>query len=190
MLSFPPHDDDHRNASLERAPFPPGEGPRALRSRRVSPSRRERPDLGVRRRAFARDPRQGQDPDPTLDLLVPEVRRRREPPPRNRRGALPGGASGRRASAGRAVGDRQEVRGHPVRVRGPRVPRRLGLVGVQEDGPGLRHRPPVRTARSGPAARADLHAGHEGRDRARREHLLRDDGRGSSPKAKPSACAT
>ncbi len=37
----------------------------------------------------------------------------------------------------------QQVRGHPVRVRGARVPRRLGLGGVQEDGPVCGIAPPA-----------------------------------------------
>ena len=65
----------------------------------------------------------------------------------------------------------------------------------QANGHGLRHPAAGRAARERPAARADLHAGDEGRGgRARREHRLRRDGRArrrraGGARAGPSRCA-
>ena len=71
----------------------------------------------------------------------------------------------------------------------PRLPRRIGLEGVPGERHGLRHRAPVRSPRERPPARADLHAGDQGRaGRARREHRLRDDGRASSAPSSPLGC--
>ena len=54
----------------------------------------------------------------------------------------------------------------------------LGLEGIPRARDGLRDRAPGRPARERPAARADLHAGDEGRSgRPRREHQLRPDDR-------------
>ena len=53
----------------------------------------------------------------------------------------------------------------------------LGLEGLQEDGCRLRHRTTCGAAGVRPARAADLHAGHQGGDGPRREHLVRDDDR-------------
>ena len=78
----------------------------------------------------------------------------------------------------------------PGRVRGPRLPHRVRAARLPRDRRGLRH--PLRPARGRqPAARADLHAGHQGRARRpRRERLLRRRRRSrSAPTPRPS-CAT
>ena len=56
------------------------------------------------------------------------------------------------------------------RVRGARLPVGLGLEGLSGDRRGLRHRAARRAARVGSAARADLHAGHQGAERPRHQH--------------------
>ncbi len=106
---------DHRNPPLGRAPLPARQGARALRPRRLTSSCRERPHLGVRRRPLARNPGQGEDPDAAVHLLVPQVRRRREPPPGDRRGAIPGGPPGRTPPllAGRVGPGRASARSSP-----------------------------------------------------------------------------
>ena len=118
-------------------------------------------------------PDKGRDPHATLELLVPEVLRRREPSPRNRGRAIPRSPPGRPLDARRPLGPRAESRRDSLRVRRARIPRRLGLGGIQEDGEGLRHPASRRSLRGGPAARADLHARHEERVGSRRERLLR-----------------
>ena len=49
---------------------------------------------------------------------------------------------------------------------------------------------PAGLTESAQLARADLHAGHQGRDRARREHQLRRDGRAGSAARWPKSCAS
>ena len=67
--------------------------------------------------------------------------------------------------------------GHPDRGGRPRLSRGIGLEGVPDERTRLRRRAPRGSRRERPAARADLHAGDQGRGRrARREHRLRDDG--------------
>ncbi len=121
VLTSPPHDDRHRDPSFGGDPLAPRQGSRALRPRRLTSSCRERSDLGVRRGALPGNPGQGQDPQPALQLLVPEVRGRREPHPRDGRGEVSGGAPGGHAPARRALRAGPQVRGHPLRVRGPRA---------------------------------------------------------------------
>ena len=151
--------------------------------------RHQRPPLGVRRRPADADPRQGQGADaarrrsgssargtssptisrPPLEDVVPRMRR-----------------APRRPLDRRAQGEAAAGRG-----RRARLPRRLGLEGVQAQ----RHR--LRRSRCRPAcveaeqaAGADLHALDQGRARrARREHLVRR-GREPSAPTSPSRCAT
>ena len=59
------------------------------------------------------------------------------------------------------------------RVRRARLPLGIGLEGLQGDRRGVRHRAAEGPARIGSPARADLHAGHQGRVRPRREHQRR-----------------
>ena len=61
-------------------------------------------------------------------------------------------------------------------MRGPRVYFGLGLEGIPPGRHGLRHPLAGGLARERKAARADLHSGHQGTERPRREHLLRADG--------------
>ena len=49
--------------------------------------------------------------------------------------------------------------------------------------------PAGRASRKRSAARADLHAGHQGRKRPRREHLVRADGRARGQSTWPKSCA-
>jgi hypothetical protein len=110
-------------------PLSAAESARRLRARRLTPVRRHRPDLGVRRRPLPRDPRQGRDPDPDLELLVRPLRGRREPPHRDR--FRPD--AGRRCARIRSFGDGPcwcAVRADSDRVRRARLPRRLGSQGV------------------------------------------------------------
>ena len=55
-------------------------------------------------------------------------------------------------------------------MRGARLPVGIRLEGLPVDGRRLRRRAAGGAARIGSAARADLHAGHQGRERSRREH--------------------
>ena len=77
------------------------------------------------------------------------------------------------ARALHAGGARRHV---PGGVRGARLHLRISLEGVQSDRQGLRHRVARRAERVRPAAGADLHAGHQGHHRARREHFVRGNG--------------
>ena len=74
----------------------------------------------------------------------------------------------------RPGGGLRAARDVPGRVRGPRLPHRLRAARLPRHRRGLRH-PAARRARGRqPAARADLHARHQGRARrARRERLVR-----------------
>ena len=56
------------------------------------------------------------------------------------------------------------------RVRGARLPLGIGLEGLPGDRRGVRHSAAEGPARVRSPARADLHAGHQGRIRPRREH--------------------
>ena len=75
------------------------------------------------------------------------------------------------------------------RVRGARLPHRVGLGRVPGERHGVRHpRCPTGLAERRPPARADLHPGVQGADgRARREHLVRADGRARRRRARRRA---
>ena len=141
------------------------EGPRDLRVGRRPADGRLRPDLDLRRGDADADPRQGQGAEPDVGLLVRADRGHR-PQPLHLRGRARGGR--RTGDAGAPAGD------VPGRVRGPRLPLRLGLEGIQGERRRLRDRAARRPARVRQAAGADLHPGDQGRDRRpRREHRLR-----------------
>ena len=95
----------------------------------------------------------------------------------------PGRADGRLARGmARSRDDLPERDRRADRGGRPRLSRRLRLEGVPRARHGLRHPVAGRPPRERPIARADLHAGHEGRTgRARREHRLRRDDRAHRP---------
>ena len=113
------------------------QGARPLRGRpRPDADRRLRPDLGVRRRAARRDPRQGAGAHRAVDVLVRADRGDlAEPPGVLRPDRLPrdGRSRGRRPGDARA-GDPAD----PARVHRPRLPVRVGVVGVRGAGHRLR----------------------------------------------------
>ena len=77
-------------------------------------------------------------------------------------------------AGGRSRGDLRAPRHVPGRVRGPRLPHRLRPPRLPPHRRGLRHRAARRAPGRQPAARADLHAGDQGRPRRpRRERRLR-----------------
>ena len=79
-------------------------------------------------------------------------------------------------------------RAGPDRVRGARLPVRIGLEGIPEDrAASAASRCPAGLKRIGPPARADLHARDQGRERPRREHQRRGGGRADRPTAGPAA---
>ena len=99
-----------------------------------------------------------------------------------------------RADAGlprRPIGHRAEVRGHPVRVRGARIPRRLGLGGVPEERArsagsgfptGLREADQLPEPIFTPATKAET--GHD-------ENISFETmARAAAPPARPRSCAT
>ena len=73
----------------------------------------------------------------------------------------------------RPLGRGEEAEAPADRGRGARLHHRLGLEGLPEDREDLRHRAAEGPAPGREAAPADLHAGDQGRGRARREHHLR-----------------
>ena len=101
------------------------------------------------------DPRQGRDPHPDVAVVVRAARRP---------GAAPR-ALDRRPGRGRAAA-RSSASGstmYPGRVRRPRLPHRLRAARLPRHRRGLRHRAAGRARGRQPAARADLHPGHQGR---------------------------
>ena len=107
-----------------------------------------------------------------------------------RPGAPPRGVD-RRARGVPRPGRGVRAAGHvPGRVRRPRLPHRLRAARLRAHRRGLRDRAPVRPHRRRPAARTDLHAGHQGRPRRpRRERLVRRGGRRPSARTSPPSCA-
>ena len=123
-----------------------------------------RPHLDVRRRPPDRDPRQGARAHRPIGLLV-------------RTHAHVVAEPSARAPRRRPLDRVQAPRDAADRVRRSRLPLRLGLEGLPRNRSGLRASPARRARRVAAAAAADLHAGDEGRDRARREHRPRRCGR-------------
>ena len=78
-----------------------------------------------------------------------------------------------RAPAGRALDGVPPAHHAADRVRGARLPRGLRLEGLPDHGRGLRPPAARRPRRVRPPARADLHPGHQGAVRPRREHHAR-----------------
>ena len=155
-----------------RRPVPPcqRQGPRAvwIRSRPPRPSAdgRQRPHLHLRRGSSHADPGQGQGADRPVGLLVrADEGDRRQPPDLRHRG---GAARDSRPGAGRAQAE--DVAGG---VRRARLHHRLRLEGLSGDRGRLGHRVAAGAARVRAAARADLHAEHQGRGRPRRGDRLR-----------------
>ena len=123
------------------------------------------------------NPRQGRPADADVALLVPAPRGRGAPSrPHGRRGGVPGRPRPLPRPARRALHGRRQDRGAPGRVCRPRIPRGFRLEGLPGERRGVRHRARGRASRVGPHRAPHLHAGDEGRDGARREHQLRDDG--------------
>ena len=168
-----------------------GQGARPVPARRRAPAaRRVGPAVGLRRRPADADPRQGPRPDRPVALLV----RARRPAivPNHLLGDRPRRRCRPTLGADPDVAD--ELRGRMMigpagrgaarRVRGPRLPVRLGLEGVPDDRRGVRHPAPAGPPRERPAAGADLHARLEGAGRrARREHPVREGRDADRPRA-------
>ena len=146
-------------------------GPRHLRFRRPAPHRRDRSHFGLRLRARIRHSRQGEGPDANLRVLVrPDACDCREPRADDRSSPVPARSPRRRRAARGPFDAGAKNRAAGDRVRGPRLPVGVGLEGLPGVGRGLRHPAAARTARVGPAARADFHAGHQGAKRPRHQH--------------------
>ena len=135
--------------------------------------RRHRPHLGVRLRARLRHSRQGASVLTQISAfwfertagIVPTTSSRTDV------GRLSGAVPRRmRTCCAAARCSSRKTEPLPDRVRGARVPVRVGLEGLPADGHGLRHAAAAGLARIRPAARADLHAGHQGRERTRHQH--------------------
>ena len=153
-----------------RPPAPaPRQGARSVRARcRAHADRRDRPAVGVRRRAAGPDPGQGPRADAHLGVLVPPHRLdRRQSPGRHAARALhrrPGRAPPAQGPLdGGAPVARPAGRGGRARL-----PDRLGLEGLRARRHGLRHRAAQRIAARRPPAGADLHAVHQGARRRTR----------------------
>ena len=71
------------------------------------------------------------------------------------------------------------------RMRRARLPVGLGLEGLRRHRRALRHPPAAGAARIGSAAGADLHAGHQGAERARHQHHAKR----TPPNSSASACS-
>ena len=146
----------------------PRQGPRRLRSRRASADRRDRSHFGVRLRARLRHSRQGQGADAAVGVLV----RSRSATwcriiwCRSTSTTFPAVDAAASRRAARPIDARAQDRAAAGRVRGARLSLRIGLEGLPADRRRLRHPAAGRPAGIRPAARADLHAGDQGRDRA------------------------
>ena len=148
------------------APHRQGKVRDILRRRRRAADRRHRSHLGVRLRARLRHSRQGQGADAAVGVLVradaaTSCRTTCSTPTCATYPAGPAPARRHAARAARCSCARR--RPVPDRVRGARLPVGLGLEGLPGDRRGLRRRAAAGPARIRPAARADLHAGDQGR---------------------------
>ena len=119
------------------------------------------------------DPRQGPGADGLLAVLVrADERPGRQPPAHREPLGVP--AAVRRGDVPVGARDAREARrGRADRVRGARLPERLGLEGVPERGAVCGVELPVGLVGVRPPARADLHADHEGGRRPRPAGHLR-----------------
>ncbi len=126
-LSHPPH---HARAAR---PGSPRQGPRHLRPRRSPADRRHRSHFGLRLRARLGHPGQGQGPDADLGVLVrPDAGDRAESRDLDRRRAtFPPSCRGRCGDARRTVDARPQDRTAADRMRGARLPVRIGLEGLR-----------------------------------------------------------
>ncbi len=170
---------DVRVGSEGTSPTPQGQSARRLQAQRGAPDHRGvRPHLGVRPRAAHAHPGQGQDPHPDLQLLVREVGAHHPQPHRRSQSRSPVVSRHRLVlpRARRANGPRAEHRTTGDRGDRARVPVRLGLEGIPEEGDGVRYPAAGRPHRVGAAPRSDIHALHQGASGSRREHLVRAGG--------------
>ncbi|MEA2367369.1 MAG: hypothetical protein QOH38_87, partial [Thermoleophilaceae bacterium] len=143
------------------------QGPRDVRAGRPHTHGRLRPDLDLRRDPPDAHPAQGRGADRDLRVLVRQDRADR-PEPRRVVHRWRAGPGARARDAGRPPPD------VPGRVRRARLHHRLGLEGLSADRRRLRDRAPGGPPGVRPPAGADLHPGHQGRDRRpRRERRLR-----------------
>ena len=134
--------------------------------------RRHRSDLGVRLRARIGHSRQGQGPHADLRLLVrAHAIDRRQSRRVDRSARLPERELGAEADllAGRSMLVRR-TEPLPIECVARGYLSGSGWKDYRRHGTGLRHRAAGRPARVGPAARADLHAGHQGAERPRHQH--------------------
>ena len=97
---------------------------------------------------------------------------RPQPPDHDRARRLPARGAGR-ARPGRPVDAGEPAHDDADRVRRARLPRRLGMEGLQGHRHGLRPQPPAGHGRGAEAAEAALHAVDEGHRRPRPEHRPR-----------------
>ena len=136
-------------------------------------------------------PGKGVDPHAAFDLLVRALAgARRAPRRRVRRPEDAGRGRGARRRAPRARAAREAREGLAVRVHRARVPARQRLEGLPADRRRLRHPPARRPAQEPRVPPAALHAVDEGRDRPRRERVVRDDGGEPRAEASRPSCAT
>ncbi|GIW74029.1 MAG: hypothetical protein KatS3mg103_0551 [Phycisphaerales bacterium] len=190
------HRADRARHAQRHPPGPPpaaqGQGPGRVRpGRRHRGHRRHRSPVGLRRRPAHPHPGQGTHPDGIVGLLVPlaggpqpgtdPLHRRRPDAARPRLRYPPG------HQQGDAPGTHHPGRPRPGaahRVRGPRLPRRLGLARLPAHRHDQRGGPARRPAPVRSAARADLHPQHQGEaTRARRADRLCRRRRASGPAA-------
>ena len=137
-----------------------------LRLRRPTADRRHRSHLGVRLRARLGHSRQGKGAHADFRVLVrPHALDRPQSRAVDRSGDYPEPAARGGRLAARPFDARQADRAAADRMRRARLPLGLRLEGLRRHRRGLRHPAAARTARVGPAARAHLYAGHQGRRR-------------------------
>jgi len=153
------------------------QGPRPVRSGRRPPAdRRLRPHLRLRASLPHLRPRQGPRAHRDERVLVPRARRRPPEPPRDLRRAAHPRVRPRPRAAGRAARHAAGGGGRPW------LPHRPGVCRLPQVGCGVRADVGARPRRIGAAARADLHAVHQGASRGEgREHRLRDVRVGARP---------
>ena len=156
-----------RNISRRHHRAPPWQGPRHVRGRRPPADGRHRQDLRVRRGARLRRARQGPCAQPVVAVLVRAYHGHRgQPPDFDGSRRLSRSAAPARGPACRTLDAGAAHEAHSHRVRRPRIPVGLRLEGVPARRAGLRRPPPRRPARVRPPAGTNLHAGHQGGDRA------------------------
>ncbi len=161
---------------------------RHLRPGRPAPAGQHRPPQRLRLGPAHRHSRQGPGADPDLRLLV-RAAGRAQPPDHHRRGP-DGPAAGRRpAAAGRPSTLCRKTQVVPIEcvVRGYLAG--SGWKEYRKRGTVCGIKLPAGLDRECPAAGADLHARHQGRDRPRREHLVRARWSSWSAASWPRSCA-